>query len=131
VLDFDRERSPPQNAAKENCGSSRSFTLNNMKHTDNKPSSYPARSLASWSRKRSKGQLHFIWTTTLWSGAVFFLLFSIPDYLWGTHLGLEWWILRLLFGAAAGVLMSLVTWWVNEAQYRNAKIDAHIKFIEE
>lgn len=83
--------------------------------------------LSWWSRKRSKGKFRFVWTTTLWSSLLLFIPVRLVEYLVDGESDREKWIVSLVFSLLGGLIISLTVWWTNEAKYKNAKIDAHIK----
>jgi hypothetical protein len=85
--------------------------------------------LSWWSRKRSKGQFHYVLMTSLWMALALLLLVPLVEYIVNGDL-MEKWTFRLVFSLLAGLLMSLVSWWGNEAKYKNARIDAKIKLTE-
>lgn len=80
-----------------------------------------------WSRKRSKGEFHFVWTTTLWSALLLFTPAALVEYFVDRDLRLEGWIFRIPFSLLGGLIISLVSWWANEAKHKNARIDARIE----
>lgn len=86
--------------------------------------------LSWWSRKRSKGQFHYVLTTSLWIALVFFLVVPLVEYIVSEDPLKEKWAFRLIFSLLAGLLIGLVSWWGNEAKYKNARIDAKINLNE-
>ena len=86
--------------------------------------------LSWWSRKRSKGKFHFLWTTTLWSALMLLVPVALIGYFVDRDLQLQGWTFRIPFSLLGGLIISLVLWWSNEATYKNARIDARIKLNE-
>jgi len=86
--------------------------------------------LSWWLRKRSKGKFHFVWTTTLSSALLLFAPVVLVDYFIDGTLPLQEWTFWIPFSMLAGLIISFVLWWTNEAKYKNARIDARIKFPE-
>ena len=70
---------------------------------------------------------HFVWTTTLWSALILFLLVPIVEYIIDRDLRMERWAFRAAFSVLGGLTISLVAWWMNEAKYKNARISTRMK----
>ena len=56
-----------------------------------------------------------------------FISLTVVETFIKRRLDAKWWAFEILYFSIAGVIVSLAAWWKNEANYRNAKIDARIK----
>jgi hypothetical protein len=83
--------------------------------------------IAQWGLTRKKGKTRFVFRVSLiWSG---FMILTTSFYHYVVHGAVDVW--NIVYFSIAGPIVALVSWWVNEGEYRAAKIDARMREIRE
>src|SRR5690349_3994381 len=79
--------------------------------------------VARWEKTRTKGKARFVIRGSLiWSGAMI-IFTSLYD--WYFRGATDPW--QMIYFVIVGPILGLVSWWINEGEFRAARIDARMR----
>jgi len=79
--------------------------------------------VARWGRRRVKGKAHFVIRVSLIWGGGMVLFTSLYDYYFQGAIKIS----KIIYFSIAGPILGLVSWWINEGEFKAAKIDARMR----